>query len=667
MDRHDAVLELDPIRGLPEEVRYAALRLVDFQVFRKGEIVYAQGRDDNRVHYLIDGDVDIIWNGVPQKRFSALSSVARRPLDSPGRKRYTVRCLGNVTIARFDSDELNRLVFRYQPAPSRRLDVSELATDKSSNWMIRMLESDLFSGLPRGNVQRIFARLEELPVKADQAIVRQGETGNDYFIIERGYCEVTRRSSDSADEIHLADLGPGDAFGEEALISRQPRSASVTMLTDGCLMRLSNADFSELVRDPLLKPVSAEDAWRRVRQGAIWVDLRPATDAAPPALKYSVSMTLNNLRSQARKLSKDYHYIVYSDDPQQSAIGAFLLAERGFDAACLETDFDTFAGRYPDMVEQAGATSEQQGLPEKVVSFPGAEMTNTETALQAASEDSPMNASNDDSKANKLENTIMKIDRLYSDREAEVGLHDRTPVDAYADTATGRSLADLISEMDEDHHTLDGTDTLGLPEPGPAPVTEQQEGIDLRPLDLGTQDTPVADSAATEDLEAAAPAEDTAPEAERDTLIAEGPLADELAMIVRDAESRIRAYLERAVNAGHADLEARVEERAERIREAAALQVRKKEAAMRAAYRARYKDKELQLRAYYKKLIALANKISKQKAQLQNARKQFEDKLDAANELYRQVESMRGLLREHVGNLDEDLPAELEQLKMPKL
>ena len=56
MDRNDAVLELDPISSLPEEARYAALRLVDFQVFRKGEIVYAQGRTDNSVQYLLDGD-----------------------------------------------------------------------------------------------------------------------------------------------------------------------------------------------------------------------------------------------------------------------------------------------------------------------------------------------------------------------------------------------------------------------------------------------------------------------------------------------------------------------------------------------------------------------------------------------------------------------------------
>ncbi len=49
--------------------------------------------------------------------------------------------------------------------------------------------------------------------------------------------------------------------------------------------------------------------------------------------------------------------------------------------------------------------------------------------------------------------------------------------------------------------------------------------------------------------------------------------------------------------------------------------------------------------------MALANKISKQKAQLQQAKVQFEEKLSAANAVYRQVEDMRKALRQHIGAL----------------
>ena len=55
--------------------------------------------------------------------------------------------------------------------------------------------------------------------------------------------------------------------------------------------------------------------------------------------------------------------------------------------------------------------------------------------------------------------------------------------------------------------------------------------------------------------------------------------------------------------------------------------------------------------------MALANKITDQKAQLQQAKKQFEGKLTAANAVYKQVEDMRKTLREHIG----DLPAERPQ------
>ena len=47
--------------------------------------------------------------------------------------------------------------------------------------------------------------------------------------------------------------------------------------------------------------------------------------------------------------------------------------------------------------------------------------------------------------------------------------------------------------------------------------------------------------------------------------------------------------------------------------------------------------------------MALANKVTAQKAQLQDARRQFEDKLQAANALYKEVEDMRTTLKKHLG------------------
>ena len=61
-------------------------------------------------------------------------------------------------------------------------------------------------------------------------------------------------------EMPLAELKAGDAFGEEALIVEGVRNATVTMKSDGVLLRLNKEDFIELLREPLLRRLSWQQA-----------------------------------------------------------------------------------------------------------------------------------------------------------------------------------------------------------------------------------------------------------------------------------------------------------------------------------------------------------------------------------------------------------------------
>ena len=98
------------------------------------------------------------------------------------------------------------------------------------------------------------ARLQVPPkVRAGEVVVREGESGDRYFVIETGRCEVERTVGGA--HIKLAQLKPGDGFGEEALVSGAKRNATVTMLTDGALLELAKTDFDELLKQPLLQPV----------------------------------------------------------------------------------------------------------------------------------------------------------------------------------------------------------------------------------------------------------------------------------------------------------------------------------------------------------------------------------------------------------------------------
>ncbi len=100
IDRAAAVRRLVPINRLPPENQEALLDACEFQTISDGQIVYLQRQQDDYVHYLVDGTVELLWNDKVVKRLPAESKAARRPLAKPGRKRHTVRAVSNSTVLR---------------------------------------------------------------------------------------------------------------------------------------------------------------------------------------------------------------------------------------------------------------------------------------------------------------------------------------------------------------------------------------------------------------------------------------------------------------------------------------------------------------------------------------------------------------------------------------
>lgn len=650
LDREAAVRHLVPINRLPPENQEALLRACEFQTVFDGQVVYAQGHQDDYVHYLIDGTVELLWNGKVVKRLPATSKAARRALDKPGRKRHTVRAVSNCIVLRIPRPDFDMQLDEGSLLTGpRQVEVSEIAAEKSSNWMIKMLQSDLFERLPAINIQKIFGRMERVEVEADQVVVKQGDEGDYYYVIERGYCEVSRHIL-GGKEIHLADLGAGDAFGEGALIGSSTRDASVTMLADGALMRLSRDDFNELIRDPLLRGISPTVAIAQIDAGAGWLDVRYPEDCAKSRLRRSRNIPFNVLRLQANRLDKDKKYIVCCEDSKQSAVGAFLLIERGVNVVYLDESVSNLVAEHPSTLAPRATQKPGSG---KVVAFNRAKTGSRATPIPKQSEESDMDEHRPD--GDSLENTIDKIDRLYSQKEWEAEKAARVPIEDYAHTVTGQRLADLIDEMDENRERLPAAETPA--EPAAGFKFSFDDVIDIAPdasAGVGSQEPNVL----LVDTHAPLPVSRDETLRDGDDLFED---SDGLSEIVRDFERRVRDHVETVARRRTNEIEGHYQHKIKRIRTAAAVEVRKRQELSRQRYEQQYKKKELKLRAHYKKLMALANKISQQKAQLQIAKKQFEDKLSAANAVYQQVEDMRKSLRQHISDLPPDVGIDTRQ------
>jgi MFS family permease len=110
---------------------------------------------------------------------------------------------------------------------------------------IRLLERPIFAGLPPARIEAAARRLVPLPVEAGDAVVRQGERADRFYVIDSGEMRVTQVQDG---DVHLLrDLGPGDVFGEIGLLRGVPRTATVTASTPGVLYSLDAAAFGELV------------------------------------------------------------------------------------------------------------------------------------------------------------------------------------------------------------------------------------------------------------------------------------------------------------------------------------------------------------------------------------------------------------------------------------
>jgi signal transduction histidine kinase len=103
----------------------------------------------------------------------------------------------------------------------------------------------LFAELPEADIDRLYAAARLESVAAGATVIREGEPGDELFILVEGEVEVTRR--EGARAVVLATGSSGEVFGELALLENTPRSATVRTLRDSEFLVISRATFDELL------------------------------------------------------------------------------------------------------------------------------------------------------------------------------------------------------------------------------------------------------------------------------------------------------------------------------------------------------------------------------------------------------------------------------------
>ena len=143
-------------------------------------------------------------------------------------------------------------------------------TDSGALWADVLREVPLFADVPKRHVRKIAGLAKPARFGGGSSIVRRGERGETFFVILEGTARVVRPG-----RLPAIELGPGDYFGEMALIDGEVRSASVVADGEVLCLRLSRTPFLKMLRgEPelciaMLRHFAARIRELQARQAAI--------------------------------------------------------------------------------------------------------------------------------------------------------------------------------------------------------------------------------------------------------------------------------------------------------------------------------------------------------------------------------------------------------------
>ncbi len=317
---------------------------------KPGHVLFHEEESEKRTVYVLSGTVELCKGNRVVTTITGGTEGARNPLAPVLPRRYTALASDAVEYISVDSDSLDIMLtweqtgcfdiseLRGEVDPTGVDEVNELSSeaDPTDTWMTALLRIKAFHKIPPANIQGIFMRLQPINVKAGEVVIRQGEEGDYFYVVTLGRCVVTRETPLGEEDTRLAELKAGDTFGEEALILGARRNATVTMETDGALMRLSKGDFHTLLKEPMLDWVDKDEAERIVAAGGRWLDVRLTSEFDAYHVNGAIHIPLYFIRLKLKSLEPVVKYVVCCDTGRRSSAAAFMLNERGFPAYILK-------------------------------------------------------------------------------------------------------------------------------------------------------------------------------------------------------------------------------------------------------------------------------------------------------------------------------------------
>lgn len=247
----ERLLDMPVFAGLSEEVRWAVAGRMLLRHVPAGELIFAKGSPADALYIIDSGAVEIVPNAETDRtvlaRLGENEFFGETALLTGTPRSSAARAAAHTNLWVLYRADFDDLISRY---PSISIALSKVLSQRLADMDRRFTENHLrglklLGGLSASQLDDVGRRLKPVRYRQGDLIVREGDPGEDMFFIESGRVEVVQGTGSNTR--HLNELAAGDLFGEMALLTGNPRSASVIALTDIDLWSLSHADFDNLV------------------------------------------------------------------------------------------------------------------------------------------------------------------------------------------------------------------------------------------------------------------------------------------------------------------------------------------------------------------------------------------------------------------------------------
>lgn len=353
-DYSSPLLEKSPISRLNLYSVRQVLELSRIENHAQGKVVFTFGADDPYTFFLLQGAMQLKTRDGHTTQVSAADQAALYPLGNLKPRQFTA-CVAskNATLARISSEILDKLVTWSQISSSGQLEIRGYQLgeeEEGTDWLPRLLSTKTMLRVPVANLDRMLQRLDDRYVTRGEVICKQGDPGDYYYIVARGRFQVSRTSL--AGDVVLGQVGPGEIFGEQALISGMERNATVTALEDGWLKTLNHREFERILIPPMLNWIGWSEARELIKQGAVPLDVRTEEEYANDGKKWAINLPLYLIKLKlglnSKKLQSGRQYVVFCDTGQRSSVAAYMLSQADLDSYVVEGGLGALAAQHAE-------------------------------------------------------------------------------------------------------------------------------------------------------------------------------------------------------------------------------------------------------------------------------------------------------------------------------